>query len=147
MPGYDCSVILESWTSTVGSTTIGKDLGHHNQTKIVLEIVNVHVLVEKYKPDPSQILSFCLCNFDQVVIVRSTLCKIYFPLRVNPKIQRKNQLSPSLCNPIFWLLMNFFQIIPSMGGMPHPDHQMTQWKRILLCWDLMEGSDVQVWVK
>lgn len=30
-----------------------------------------------------------------------------------------------------------------MDGMPHPDHQMTQWKRILLCWDLMEGSDVQ----
>lgn len=52
MPGYECSVILESWTSTVGSTTIGKDLGHHNQTKIVLEIVNVHVLVEKYQPDP-----------------------------------------------------------------------------------------------
>lgn len=30
-----------------------------------------------------------------------------------------------------------------MDGMPHPDHQMTQWKRILLCWDVMEGSDVQ----
>lgn len=56
----------------------------------------------------SQILSFCLCNFDQVVIVRSTLCKIYFPLRFNPKIQRKNKLSPSLCDPIFWHLMNFF---------------------------------------
>lgn len=30
-----------------------------------------------------------------------------------------------------------------MGEMPHPDQQMTQRKRILLCWDLMEGSDVQ----
>lgn len=89
----------------------------------------------------SHILSFCLCNFDRVVIVRSILCKMCFPLRVNPKNPEKNPTFPFFMQSNILAPDDFFFNYSLDGWDAHPDHQMTTMKTDLA----VLGFDGGIW--